>query len=158
MKKKNHLLFGIIFVLAFIFVLNLFKLDIFAFTLPSILIILVITALYSILPDIDHKNSTITWWFFGIGVFGLGFGIMEIILKQDFIDPIRIIFISSVLLIATYLAVVLFKHRGFIHSIPVGLLAVLPLYLLIHSYAYCSLAYVAWHSHLIGDGYFFKIK
>lgn len=158
MKKRNHIIFALIFVLASIFILNCFKIDIFRFTLVSIFTIIAITVFYCLLPDIDHKNSTITWWFFGIGVLGLVLGMLEIGFKLNFMSPIKIIFISTLLLVFTYLAVNLFEHRGLIHSVPIGILAVLPLYLLFHSVAYCSLAYIAWHSHLIGDGYLLKFK
>ena len=113
---------------------------------------------YSLLPDIDHKNSTITWWFFGIGVLGLVFGISELVLKKDFVNPLLLLIISTGLLVFTYFAVNLFEHRGIIHSVPVGILSVLPLWFLLHSVGYCMLAYVAWHSHLLGDGYLFKVK
>jgi membrane-bound metal-dependent hydrolase YbcI (DUF457 family) len=158
MKKKNHIIFGAIFVISFIFILTLFNLDIFRFTLISILTITAITLFYSLLPDIDHKNSTITWWFFGIGVLGLVIGMLEIVFKINFISPLTVIFLSTLLLVFTYISVNLFNHRGLIHSIPIGILAVLPLYLLLHSFAYCFLAYVAWHSHLVGDGYLIKMK
>lgn len=158
MKKKHHIIFGMLLVLGFIFFLSVFNLDIFRFTLTSVLTIVAITLFYSLLPDIDHKNSTITWWFFGIGVLGLVIGMLEIVFKINFISPLTVIFISTLLLVFTYVSVNLFDHRGLIHSIPIGILAVLPLYLLLHSIGYCLLAYVAWHSHLVGDGYLLKFK
>jgi hypothetical protein len=158
MKKKHHMIFGILFVLSFIFLLVSVGMDIFEFTITSILTIVAISIFYSLLPDIDHKNSTITWWFFGIGVLGLAIGMISLFFKLNFINAWALMIFSSFILIFTYLAVNLFEHRGLIHSIPIGLLAVLPLYLLFHSFAYCALAYVAWHSHLVGDGYLLKFK
>jgi hypothetical protein len=43
----------------------------FNFTWASVFGVTLIIAFYSLLPDIDHKNSTITWLFFGVGVLGL---------------------------------------------------------------------------------------
>jgi len=158
MQKRNHILFGFLICFIFILLLGFLKLEWFYFSVSSLAIMTCVIVFYSLLPDIDHKNSTITWWFFGVGVLGLVFGILEIIMKINFMNPIKILIISTLLLVFTYLAVNLFEHRGVIHSIPVGILSVLPLWFLLHSYAYCILAYVAWHSHLLGDGYLFKVR
>ena len=157
MKKKNHITFAAIFVLIFILVLGYFNLNLFSFTSSSIFIMALLTIFYALLPDIDHKNSTITWWFFGIGVLGLVLGILEFSLNMRLINPIILLVFSTLLLSSTYLAVTLSSHRGFIHSIPVGLLAVIPIYLTL-GFGYSCLAYVAWHSHLIGDGFLLKFK
>lgn len=158
MQKRSHILFGFLICFIFILLLGFLKLNWFYFTASSLAIMMCIIAFYSLLPDIDHKNSTMTWWFFGAGVLGLVLGMLGLALKLTMFNAWTIMILSAVLLVFTYLSVNLFKHRGFIHSIPVGLLASFPLYLLFHSLAYCLLAYVAWHSHLLGDGYLFKIK
>lgn len=158
MQKRSHILFGAVFVAVLIFILGWIGLNWISFRVSSVLAIAAITVFYSLLPDIDHKNSTITWWFFGIGVLGLLAGMLE--LKFDFLSisywPVMII--STALLVFTYLAVNLFDHRGFIHSIPVGLMSVVPLFFIFHSWAYCIIGYTAWHSHLVGDGYLLKFK
>ncbi|MEK6886023.1 MAG: metal-dependent hydrolase [Nanoarchaeota archaeon] len=158
MQKRNHIIFGFFLCFIFILFLGFLKLEWFYFTASSIAIMAGVIVFYSLLPDIDHKNSTITWWFFGIGVLGLVFGISELVLKKDFVNPLLLLIISTGLLVFTYFAVNLFEHRGIIHSVPVGILSVLPLWFLLHSVGYCMLAYVAWHSHLLGDGYLFKVK
>lgn len=158
MQKCNHILFGFLFCLGFILLLGFFNLNWFYFSFSSALIIIGMVVFYSLLPDIDHKNSTITWWFFGIGVLGLVFGIIGVIFNLNNFNPIKILVISTLLLVFTYAAVNLFEHRGIIHSIPVGLLSVIPIWFLFHSFPYCILGFVAWYSHLLGDGYIFKLK
>ncbi len=157
MKKKNHITFAAIFVLAFILILGYFNLNLFNFTPLSIFIILLLTTFYAILPDIDHKNSTITWVFIGLGVLGLIGGVLELYFSIKIISPILLLVFSTLLIVSTYVAVTFFSHRGFIHSVPVGLFAILPVYLTL-GFGFSCIAYVAWHSHLIGDGFFLKFK
>ena len=158
MKKRSHIILGAVFGLLFILFIGWLGLDWIYFSLSSVLIIIGIIIFYSLLPDIDHKNSTITWWFFGIGVVGIVLGILEIAYGLNFISPIKLMSLSCLLLVFTYLAATLFDHRGFIHSISAGLIAAFPLLFIFHSFAYYIIGYVAWHSHLIGDGYFLKLK
>jgi len=158
MQKRNHIWLGGIFVFLFVLVLGFLNLNWITFTASSLLSIIFITVFYSLLPDIDHKNSTITWWFFGFGILGLVFGIIELIFNLNFFSPLKLLFFSTLLLTATFIAVNVFEHRGFTHSIPAGLIAVVPLFFLFGGFFYCLVGYVAYHSHLVGDGYFFKIK
>jgi hypothetical protein len=158
MKKRNHITFAAIFIVVFLIILGYFKIDLIKITPPSILILSIITVFYSLLPDIDHKNSTITWWFFGIGVLGLVLGMLELAFNLPMINAWALMILSTMLLVFTYLAVNLFEHRGIIHSIPVGLLSVIPLFFIFNSFAYCLIGYIAWHSHLVGDGYLLKFK
>lgn len=158
MKKSNHIWFAFILCLIFVYILSLFKLNFFNFSMTSIFIMACIILFYCLLPDIDHKNSTITWWFFGLGVLGLLVGMIGVYFNFGFFDGWALMIVSTFLLVFTYVSVILFKHRGIVHSIPVGLLSIVPLFFVFHSFSYCALAYVAWHSHLIGDGYLIKIK
>lgn len=157
MKKKNHITFAAIFVLIFILTLGYFNLNLFSFTPISVFVMALLTIFYAILPDIDHKNSTITWVFIGIGVLGLIGGILEIYSGIKIINSTLLIVFSTLLIVSTYVAVTFFSHRGFIHSVPVGLLAILPVYLTL-GFGFSCIAYVAWHSHLIGDGFLLKFK
>jgi hypothetical protein len=110
------------------------------------------------LADIDQKNSTIIWFFFGIGLLGLVAGIVLIILNNQNINGLVICFLSAIFLIITFMFPRLFSHRGIIHTIWVGLLALVPLWFIFGNIGYCVLAYVSWYSHLLGDGFLFKIK
>lgn len=156
MKKRGHFIFGLILALAFILFLGYLKLDYFSFNFKSILFIIFLTLFYSILPDIDHKSSTMTWWFIGLSILGMIFGLLELIL--NFGRPILTMIFSILFLITTFIATNFFKHRGFIHSITAGLVFVLPIWFIFHNLGYFLIAYVSWHSHLIADGYFFKLK
>lgn len=158
MKKSNHITLAGIFVLLFILLVGWMGFRFISFTLSSVFAIVIITIFYSLLPDVDHKNSTITWWFFGIGVLGLVFGILELSLGFNIFSPMKLLIFSTLLLAVTFVAVNVFDHRGFTHSIPAGLIAIIPLFFLLGNVAYCLIGYVAYHSHLIGDGYFIKMK
>ena len=158
MKKRGHLILAAVLGIAFILFTGWLNLNWFTFSFTSVFAIAIIIAFYSLLPDIDHKNSTMTWWFFGIGILGLIIGIIELSLKINMINPITILSLSTLLLAFTFISANLFEHRGFIHTVQVGLLSVIPLYFIFHSFGFCLLAYVSWHSHLFGDGYIFKIR
>lgn len=156
MNKRGHFILGIVFAFIVVLLMGWLNLNIISFSFVSIFLILGITLFYSILPDVDHKSGTMTWWFLGAGILGVLFGVLE--LMMHFGNPTAILFSSAMLLVFTFVATNFFEHRGIIHSIPVGMLSVVPIWFLLHNFAYCIFAYVAWHSHLIGDGYFFKIR
>lgn len=158
MQKRGHLILASILCIGFILLTGWLHLNWFTFSLTSVFAIAIIIVFYSLLPDIDHKNSTMTWWFFGVGILGLILGIIEISFNINMINPITLLSLSTLLLAFTFLSANLFEHRGIIHTVQVGLLSVIPLYFIFHSLAFCFLAYVSWHSHLFGDGYIFKTK
>jgi len=157
MKKTSHILFA--FFLCFLFVLLVGWLDLnwFYFTLKSLLIIFFVIIFYAILPDIDHKSGTMTWFFLSVGILGVIAGVCFIAFKFYMDFALLVLIFSSLLLLTTLISANFLKHRGIIHSIPVGLLSVVPLFFLFGNLSYCIVAYVAWHSHLIGDGYLFKL-
>lgn len=158
MKKRNHIIFGFILNIIFVYFTIYMGFSLMEFNFLSVLLLSFIIGFYSLLPDIDHKSSTITWWFFGLGILGLIFGIVEMLLKMNNPNPLVVLILSTLFLVFTFVAGNFLKHRGIIHSIPVGILAVLPLGFLLGNIWYSVLAYISWHSHLIGDGYFFKMK
>lgn len=158
MKKSGHVTLAGIFVLLLILIAGWMGFNFVRFSLASVFSIIIITVFYSLLPDIDHKNSTITWWFFGIGILGLVFSIIQLAFHLSLFSPIKLLVFSTILLAATFVSVNIFDHRGFTHSISAGLIAIIPLLFLFGSFAYCLIGYAAYHSHLIGDGYFIKIK
>jgi hypothetical protein len=158
MKKKGHIILAFILSFLFIYLTIYLGFNLFEFTWKSITLVSLIIVFYSLLPDIDHKNSTITWWFFGIGFLGLAIGIFELIFNIQKINPILVLVFSTLFLVFTFLSANLFEHRGIIHTVWVGVLASCPLLLIFHSFFYFLLAYIAWHSHLLGDGFLFKIR
>jgi hypothetical protein len=157
MKKTAHIFLA--FFLCFLFVLLIGWLDLnwFYFTLKSLLVIFFVIIFYALLPDIDHKSGTMTWFFLSVGILGVITGICFIILKLDIHSSLLVLVFSSILLVVTLISANFLKHRGIIHSIPVGLISIVPLFLLFGNWSYCLVAFVSFYSHLVGDGYLFKL-
>ena len=156
MNKKGHWILGAVLCLLLIFITDYLGLNWYSFTLYSVPVMIFIIGFYSILPDMDHKGSTITWWFFGIGILGLIIGILLLLFKSG--GALSILLVSTIFLIVVFISAKVVAHRGFIHTVQVGIASTIPLWFIFHSFSYCVLAYVAWHSHLMGDGYFFKTR
>lgn len=158
MKKKGHIIFAAIISFLFIYLTIYLGLSWFDINWKSISIVSIIVVFYSVLPDIDHKNSTITWWFFGAGMIGLLFGIFELIFGFNKPQPLIVLSLATFLLLVIFISGNFLKHRGIIHTVQVGIMASIPIYFLFHSFFYPLMAYIVWHSHLIGDGFLFKIR
>ena len=160
MKKRGHIILAALLGFGFVFLSLWLGFKWFDFGIRSLLVMSAVIVFYSLLPDLDHKNSTITHWFFGIGILGLVYGIFGLLTGSGFggLDY-RIVLIGATgFLIVTYISSNFVPHRGKIHTVQMGIVACSGLWFLFQSVALCGLAYVAWHSHLFGDGYFFKIK
>jgi phosphoglycerol transferase MdoB-like AlkP superfamily enzyme len=156
MNKRGHWILGALLSLLFILVVDSIGIGWFGFDFLSILTMIAIILFYSILPDMDHKNSTITWWFFSVGVIGLIVSIIQLIFSLG--NPLSMLIMSTVFIVVTFISARIIPHRGFIHTIQIGILSVIPLWFIFHNFGYVLLGYVAWHSHLMGDGYFWKVK
>ncbi len=156
MNKKGHWALGIILGILFIFIADSLGMNWFRFDILSLAGITGILLFYSILPDMDHKNSTITWWFFSVGIIGLVAGIVLLLFNLG--DSRSLLIFSTIFIVVTFVSARIVPHRGFIHTVQVGILSVVPLWFIFHNFGYCLLGYVAWHSHLMGDGYIFKVK
>lgn len=160
MNKKLHIIFAFLINLIFIYLMIYFGFEAFDFKINffTVISISLVIIIYSLLPDIDHKNSTITWFFFAIGIMGLIIGLLDNFYDFKTINSTLVLIYSTLLLICTFAFPKYFGHRGLIHTIWVGLFAVIPLWFVFHSFVYCIIAYVSWYSHLMGDKLFFKIK
>jgi len=158
MNKKGHWILGIIISVLFILLLGWLDIDFVHFSFFSVIIMLGIIVIYSILPDMDHESGTITWWFIGTATFGVLFGVFEMIFHKNYIPVLNVFIFSAMLLVLTFVATNFLEHRGIVHSIPAGIIFVIPLWFLFYDISYCILAYINFHSHLLGDGYLFKIK
>jgi membrane-bound metal-dependent hydrolase YbcI (DUF457 family) len=158
MKKIGHIIFAFLLCFGFILLAGAFGWDWFNFSAKSVVIMCLIILLYSLLPDIDHKNSTVTWWFIGFSIIGLIWGLLVLIMRQNYNRGLLLIGISIVFLLAIYFCTNYFKHRGIIHSILIGILVSIPLYFIFFfEVQYAIIGFVAWYSHLLADGYLFKI-
>lgn len=158
MKKQGHIIFAVVLGFIFVYLSIYFGFSELEFSWKSASIICLITVFYSLLPDIDHKGSSITHFFFGIGILGIIISLIGLFFKFDNFNPLMMLVISTVFLVLTYISSNFLGHRGVIHSVQAGIIAVLPIYFLFHSIVYSVAAYIAWHSHLLGDGFLFKIK
>ena len=156
MNKRGHWILGIVLSLFLIFVTDLLGVGWYAFSFKGIIIMSVIILFYSILPDMDHPAGTMTWYFLGVGILGLVFSVVQMIFELG--DYRSLLVVSTLFLAVVFITGKYVKHRGFIHTVQVGVLSVIPLWYIFNDFSYCVLGYVAWHSHLLGDGYLFKTK
>ena len=138
MNKIGHLLFdAVFFLIIYLIASNYYALD--NNLLP---VLLVISLIYSLIPDLDKNNSWIKKRFNFIIYIVFIFSIILLFLKQ-----ISLWFIISLLSIELFLLLV--KHRGIIHSIGVGLILSSPLLLI--SPIYFLAGIIGFFSHLIAD-------
>jgi hypothetical protein len=103
------------------------------------------------MPDIDHRNSNITWLFINLSIVGLGVGIFQYLVHHSF----RLMIFSFVILILLFIFSGL-SHRGIIHSLFAGILFSLPL-IFLFGWFYFFVGIVCWYSHLLADGYILKV-
>lgn len=145
---KTHLVIGYIsvaVVVAILYQMNLVELD-----TTTLLWIVIVTYIFSLLPDIDHPISTITWNFLGIGILGIAMSIINI--YRPFMDNGTTIMIASAgLLVLTFVCAQFAGHRDIIHTVVAGLVFAAGFYLIIHSVIICLLGIVAYYSHLCAD-------
>lgn len=147
MNKIGHLavgiLLGTILILLTHYYLNWFDFK----SLVNIGFLIGIIYIYSLLPDVDMKNSAVTWTFIPMGLIA---AIAGYVLNN------QIYLLGGIALIAvTFIVAQFFPHRGFTHSILFGIAVSLPwIYL---SYEYAILAFVCYYFHLIADSLYFKI-
>jgi hypothetical protein len=140
MNKSAHIFFGTTLGVILILVTHYFF-DWFKFDLYNIGLMVVIIYIYSLIEDLDLKNSAVTWTFIPIGI-------IAIIIGYSMTNNLFIIGGISLLTI-TFLVAQYMPHRGFTHSIIFGLAVSLPwIYV---SWQYSVLAFVCFYSHLLGD-------
>ena len=145
MNYLGHLIFGIILGSIFILIMNNIS-NWFTFSFLNLILYILIIFLFSLLPDIDHENSKLTWIFLGLGVGGLLYGI--------FLDY-KILIISIIFISLTFFCAKL-PHRGITHRLIFGGLLALPLWFYFGLPEYL-LSLVAFQSHIWGDGYLFRL-
>lgn len=145
MNKGGHLLVGIGTGLVVLVILKLiahFFNIIPDLQLINILFYCGVIIIYSLLPDIDHKSGTITWWFLGLGIAGL--------FVAKYLDNNILFIYSAGLLAFTFIAAQFMSHRGFIHTILFGALISVPLYFLVD--INCAIiGFTCFWSHLWAD-------
>lgn len=146
MNRGGHLLVGFLVGIIFIYITH-FIFGWFNYTFKDICIYTIIVAAYSLLPDTDHRNSTISFIFIGLSILGMGAGYSY--------NNNLILFSSFSLLVITFIAWTI-GHRGFVHSILFDILVSVPL-IYFFSYQVALLGFVIFYSHLACDEEFFKL-
>lgn len=154
---KNHILFGIFLSLVFAFITNKYfewNLWLITFSVPIIF-------LYSILPDIDHENSKITWFMITLSTIIIVIGCLPLKIEFFKFIPQNILFLGVTLLVLTLIAVST-PHRGIFHTLyAVFLTPLLLVFVFGFNRQICPLyiiSIIAYWSHLFLDGIPFKIK
>lgn len=146
MNREGHLLVGFIAGILFIFITHLF-LGWFNYNFKDICTYAIIIAIYCLLPDADHRNSTISFVFIGASILGMAVGY--------YYNNNTILFSFFALLIITFIAWII-GHRRFIHSILFGILVSIPLIYFFY-YQIAILGFICFYSHLAADELYFKL-
>lgn len=151
MNKLGHLVVG--FGISSIFISIMYLVfQWYPLSIQNLGLYALITFIFCLLPDIDHKMSSITWLFLGIGIIG-------VILSSIFEDKYPFMLIISVaLLLITFVLAKFAPHRGFVHTIWFGGACACLLYYPFHDWSLVALAGLNFYSHLVADGYWFKLK
>lgn len=151
---KEHLFFGfiitgvIILILHFVFHLNIIGVD-------MLIRLVVVTLIFSLLPDIDHKNSYISAFLHFTSV---------ITVISLFTKIINLKF-SSILILISLLGLEIYhwkyatdnqKHRQFPHSFTFGFFSLIILFLITFSCLALFVGAIVFVSHLILDNHIDK--
>ncbi len=149
MNYKSHIIISLILGMLFISLTHYFFNSFNLLFWKTYIICFFIICIYGLLPDIDTESSKIVWFFIGTGIVG---AIVSVYFKNY-----MFLYLSLALLSLVFIAVKFTTHRGIIHTIEAGLISAAPMYF-IFNWEYSLLAFVCFYSHLLGDGYFFKLN
>ncbi len=125
-----HLTIGLIMMGFLVFYLKIFHLG-------GLIQAFVIALVYSLLPDLDHRHSKIR-------IYTLIIGLLFIV----FFYIIGKLFFAFSIIVGLF-ALNLFKHRGLLHRILIGILLSLPLLFL--GYSLALVGFACYMSHLLID-------
>lgn len=139
MNWRLHLLGG--FILAVILV-------IFFGLKEQYFLLFLLVPIYSLLSDIDHRDSTITW---------ASFTLAFILCIIGLIYSIIFLYFGIGLFALVFIAVLLFKHRGFTHSIIFGILVSIPVIYFSNDIIEGLIIFGVFWSHLLLDSIPFKL-
>jgi len=149
MNWKKHLLFGILIFLLSVYFLkfNLFSLGV----IPLFIVVII----FSLLPDIDHSKSKISFWFrFFYIILGIYSG-YKFYINNEIIYLISL-FLSIILLIFhAGISSSGFKHRKFPHSFTFGIFASLIVYIF-SNLPTAVIGFICFFIHLLLDNHVFK--
>ncbi len=141
MRYQGHLLVGLLVLLIFI---QAYQYLVTALTLPQTAVLLPLTLLYSLLPDLDNPSSKIKKLFTRVLLTS------SLVLLAIYYFSSRVYVLASALVSLVLLLLLSFtRHRGRFHSLPAGLVLSSPLLLL--GTPYFLVAFLAYLSHLTVD-------
>lgn len=159
MNAKGHLISGFLFSIFVIFFLDYLNIIKFSPNPENIFLLILIAGFFSLLPDIDHRSSKMTGYFLIMGFIALAISVLQLATNLQIIsDPIRLLVFSTIILFFPILGPRIFHHRGIIHSILIGALAAFMIHLLFNKNLFTIIAFAAYYSHLLADGYLLKLK
>ena len=118
------------------------------FTIKEGIICIFLIMIYSLMCDLDHRISKLTWW-------SLTFLTFANLISYFYFTQYHLYFLCCQLVL---LFLVNLPHRGFTHSLSFGAIVVLPLFYFASNYLIILIAALAFWSHLIADKIPFKIK
>lgn len=148
MNGKQHITYGILLALVFSISYQLITRQ-FLGIIQNLLVIPV-GYFFSLLPDVDHKMSTITWQLLGCSFTGMAYGY----LKGD--D--KFMLISFGIGMVTFLSANFMKHRSISHSLVWVIVSPLLLLFVGGGLFLMLVAGVAYWSHLLCDKIPLKIS
>ena len=173
MDWKYHTLFGIVFTFIAMIIINLsiainnsmMAIDVltvlFPFTeLQFWLYAIPIIILYSLLPDMDHKNSKITGFFYFVGfsIIMISYLTSRLLQLETMFDFGGMVIYGLIIMLSTWVISNYFKHRGHTHTLWFGIVATgLLLIVGIDYIIYYIIAFISFWSHLFADKIPFKI-
>lgn len=146
MNRPEHLFIGYVVGIILILATHM-SFEWFPFTAITIMYYAVIIFVYALLPDADHRSSTISFIFVGVSILGMAYGYNY---KNN-----AMLYFSYGLVVTTFAAWTI-GHRGFVHSILFGLIVSVPL-MYFFSYQVAILGFVSFMTHMWADGEYFKL-
>ena len=149
---KTHIVVGFILNLVLVFTLLFFKI----ITLELILLISIpIIFIYSQLPDIDQRNSSIVRILLIVATMLINFGFLMIYIPAItqklnlYIPYLSYTLLIGVVMLTTTIVGIAFNHRGWTHSVTAGLIVSLPL--IYFHWILALIAFISFFSHLALD-------
>jgi len=103
---------------------------------------IIVSVIYSVLPDIDHQNSKLTWTLLTIFTYA---NVLLLVFKKELIHYSVIGQFVSLLFMKT-------PHRGITHSLLCNAVFSIGLFMLVNSWVITLAGFISYWSHMIADG------
>ena len=154
MDAKEHLAIGVVTAAVIIVILYFWKHI--SMDPLNVITMAILGALFSLLPDIDHKSGTATWLFLGTGILLIVLGVMGV--GIPFIGASKMVLLYGVIiLVCTFCLAQFAGHRGPVHTFWFGAICALGIYVVTKQWYHFIVAFSAFYSHLAADGLWDKV-